>query len=268
MLGGEPTNVLSQPKRSNTVQSVDRALDILETLAAAKNGLPLSDLAARVNLNASTCHHLVQTLLQRSYVEQDAETKRYALGNRILHLQYGRTQQIDLAAQALPILRQLNETTGEAIHLATLQGMDLVTLLKLESLHPVRVDNSPVGKTNAAHATATGKAILAFLPEAYVSALVQEKGLRRFTERGVTNLAQLLSDLERVRRVGFAVDDEEFQPGVYCVGVPVRDHTGKVAASISVSMPVMRVTRDRIEEISRLARQAALALSERVGYSS
>lgn len=269
-MGGRVTSTLlpPPPKRPNTVQSVDRALDILETLAASKNGLALSELASRVILNASTCHHLLQTLLQRSYVEQDAETKRYALGNRILHLQYGRTQQIDMAAQALPILRELNETTGESTHLATLQVLDLVTLLKLESLHPVRVDNSLVGKTHAAHATATGKAILAFLPEGRLSALLRESGLRSFTDRTMTNLPQLRADLERVSRQGFAVDDEEFQPGVYCVGAPVRDHTGKVVASISVSMPVMRVTKDRIEEIIRLAKQAALRISERLGYSS
>jgi IclR family acetate operon transcriptional repressor len=255
-VGGKSTSTLlpPPPKRPNTVQSVDRALDILETLAASKNGMALSDLAGRVTLNASTCHHLLQTLLQRSYVEQDAESKRYSLGNRILHLQYGRTQQIDMAAQALPILQELNDTTGESIHLATLQVLDLVTLLKLESLHPVRVDNSLVGKTHAAHATATGKAILAFLPEGRLAALLQEKGLRGFTDR-------------TVRRQGFAVDDEEFQPGVYCVGAPVRDHTGKVVASISVSMPVMRVTKDRIEEIIRLAKQASLRISERLGYS-
>lgn len=260
-------NALSQSKRPNTVQSVDRALDIMEMLAASKNGLSLSDLSARVGLNASTCHHLLQTLLHRSYVEQDAETKKYALGNRVLHLQYGRTQQIDLAAQGLPVLRQVNEATGEAIHLATLQGLDMITLLKLESLHPVRVDHSPVGKINAAHATATGKAILAFLPEAHVLSLITERGLRPFTERTITRETELMADLERVRRQGFAVDDEEFQPGVYCVGAPVRDHTGKVVASISISLPVMRVTKDRVEEIARLARQSALHVSQRMGYT-
>lgn len=242
-------------------------MDLLETLASSKNGISLMELAARVSLNASTCHHLLQTMARRGYVEQDGDTKRYSLGNRILHLQYGRVQQIDLAAQALPVLKKVSETTGEAIHLATLQGMDLITLLKLESLYPVRVDNGAIGKSNAAHATATGKSILAFLDEAQITAMIQEKGLRPYTERTITSAPALMLDLEQVRRQGFALDDEEFQPGVYCVGAPVRDHTGKVIASISCSMPIMRVTRDRVEEIIQHMKEAALAISRRLGYS-
>jgi IclR family transcriptional regulator, acetate operon repressor len=256
----------TKTERSNRVQSVDRALDIMETLVTSKNGLALMELAARVSLNTSTCHHLLQTLLLRGYVEQEPDTKRYALGNRILHLQYGRTQQIDLVAQAQPIVGRLNEATGEATHLAVLVGLDLVTLLKMESLLPVRVDDAPLGKTHAAHATATGKALLAFAPENQLRELLKNGELRRFTDRTIVKPELLMSDLENVRRQGFSVDDGEFQLGVYCVGAPVRDHAGKVVASVSSSMPALRVTKSRIDEVIKWTRDTALEISLRLGY--
>jgi IclR family acetate operon transcriptional repressor len=239
-------------------------MDLLETLSAARTGISLMEISAQTGLNISTCHHLLATLANRGYVIQDVRTKHYLLGNRILELQVGRGQQIDLIAEAGEVLRRLNEETREAVHLAVLQGGELFTLAKLDAFHAVKVDTGFIGKSNAAHATATGKAILAYLPAAKVEEINRSKGLARFTERTILEKEQLLEELSRVRQLGYAVDNEEFQPGVFCVGAPVRDHSGEVIASISCSVPLMRVPMVRITEPTC---SAAVRLSGRLGYS-
>lgn len=254
--------------RSGTIQSVDRALDILEALARAQEALPLVTLAGEVGLNPSTCHHLLATLAQRGYVVQEPRTRYYCLGNQVLQLQHARVQQIDLASLVGPILRELNRSTGEAVHLAVLQARELVTVAKLESLHPIKVDNGFVGKSNAAHATATGKAILAYLPEVELDEMIAARGLHPFTRRTITDPGVLMAELERVRQSGYAVDDEEFQPGVICVGAPVRNHAGQVVASISISAPQMRLTsQDGVDHLARQAVAAAGQISAQLGYT-
>lgn len=257
-------SIKEQTKISKHIQSVERALDLLETLSEEPDGLSLMELSVRTGLHVSTCHHLLATLFNRGYVIQDPRTKFYMLGNRVLHLQTGRSHHIDLVKEARPILRDLNQDTRETVHLAVLEANDLVTLTKLEALHAVKVDNGFVGKSDAAHATATGKAILAFLSETQVVEIIHAKKMKAFTERTITDPRSLLEELKRVRELGYAIDNEEFQPGVYCVGAPVRNHVGKVVASISCSVPLMRLASARLIEPTRMA---ADRLSERLGYS-
>lgn len=250
-------------RRPTLVQSVDRALDILECLSSAPDGLPLVGLAHATEINVSTCHHLLATMARRGYIMQDPISRYYLLGNEVLHLQMCRGANLNLLTEARPVLQALNRSTGEAVHLAVMQARELATLVKLESLHAVRVDSGLVGKSNAAHATATGKSILAFLGSDIVNAIIREKGLRAFTERTITDLAALEQELALVRERGYAIDDEEFQPGVYCVGAPIRNYTGEVVASISCSLPVSRLGQQEIVE-QTLA--AAMRLSDRLAY--
>lgn len=253
-------------KRSHLIQSVERAVEIVETLSSERAGLGLVELSQRIGLNASTCHHLLQTLAHRGWVEQRPGTRRYRLGIRILQLKHALADGLDLAEDGAPSLRELNAATGEAVHLAVLRGADLVTVAKLESRHPVKVDNGLVGKSNAAHCTATGKAIMAHLPEARVVALVREKGLPAYTQKTITTYEALVDELLRTRERGYAVDDEEFQPGVYCIGAPIRDDRGEVVASVSCSIPTMRVNPGRIESVAAAVQDCAVAVSARLGY--
>lgn len=250
-------------KTTNLIQSVDRALVLLEALSGLTDGISLMNLSEKTGMNVSTCHHLLSTLVSRGYVSQDPHSKYYFLGNRILELQVGRTEQIDLVSEAKPILRELNLTTQEAVHLAVMEADELVTLAKLEALHAVRVDQGFVGKSNSAHATATGKAILACMAESELDRFFSRKALLRFTAQTVTDETKLRQELNRVRELGYAVDNEEFQPGVYCVGAPVRNHRGEVVASVSCSIPVMRLGHVQLIEPTIAA---STRLSARLGY--
>lgn len=261
-----PKIATSMPAREpRTIQSVDRALDLLDTLASASGELTLSDIAARTGLNASTCHHLLATLARRGYVGQTPPRGGYFLGPRITELSELRIKQFSLVDLAIPALKSLNETTKESVHLAVLQGRALVTLAKLDSLQPVRVASDDTAKANAAHATATGKAILAWLPEAEIARVIAETGLARFTEKTISSIAVLMEELRMVRRNGYALDDEEFQPGVFCIGTAVRDHAGAVIGSISCSMPKSRVDGVHDEQVKSAVKTCAEAISERFG---
>lgn len=252
-------------KSSRTIQSVDRALDVLEVLAAAGGELPLNAIAERAGLNVSTCHHLLTTMANRGYVDRNHQGRTYFLGTKILDLSSSRVRQFNILDVAMPELRRLNEVTRESVHLAGMQGSRMTTLAKLDSMHAVRVGTDTVGKGNAAHATATGKAILAWLPEPEIARVIAENGLERFTSKTLTNIADLMENLRLVRRNGYAIDDEEFEPGVVCVGAAIRDHTGAVIGSISCSMPSIRADKERVDFVINAVRGCTRALSEKLG---
>ena len=151
-----------QGERHN-IQSVDRALFLLESIADAGGETTLTDLSQRTGLNISTCHHLLATLVQRGFAAKVAG-RLYALGPRILHLGHA-CRQVDLPRRAQAYLEAVNRATGETVHLAAVQGDAVVTLAVREARHAVRVDTGRIGKIAAPHATSVGKAILAWLPE-------------------------------------------------------------------------------------------------------
>jgi len=203
--------------------------------------------------------------VKRGYVGRNRRTRSYFLGARITELSNSRLKQFSLTDIAMPDLRQLNETTRESVHLAVLQGHALVTLAKLESRLPVRVGSDETGKANAAHATATGKAILAWLPEAEIARVIANNGLHKFTEKTIGSIAALMEDLRLTRRNGYALDSEEFQPGVVCIGSAIRDHNGAVIGSISCSMPHMRSKGKARDNVKAAVKLCAAAISERLG---
>jgi IclR family acetate operon transcriptional repressor len=251
--------------KRRTIQSVARALDIIELLSRAGDEMRLNDIASETGLNLSTCHHLIGTLVQRGFVAQNPRGRAYYLSGKLAELSSARARQLNLLEEAMPELRALNRETREAVHLAAMQGSDLVTLAHLDSPQPIRVGGDGVGKSSAAHATATGKAILAWLPETEMARVIGEKGLTRFTDQTITDIANLVEALRHVRRNGFAIDREEFQPGVICVGSAVRDQAGAVLGSISCSMPAMRADAVALEHVTSLVRRHAQAISQKFG---
>lgn len=255
-----------RPERyRRTIQSVERAIDILETLSMSGDEMKLNEIASSTDLNVSTCHHLLTTLVERGYAGQNPRQRTYYIGHKVLELSTSRFRQIDLLDLSVQELRRLNAETSETVYLASLQGQDLVNLAKLDSTHAVRVDSGAIAKSSAAHATATGKAILAWLPEQEVARLVGNKGLTKFTDKTITSLGDLMEHLRLVRRNGYASDWEEFQPGVICLASAIRDHSGAVIGSIGCSLPTMRADEAHMSFLTDQVRLSARQLSERLG---
>src|SRR5471030_194894 len=247
----------------HSIQSVDRALYLLETIAEAGGEATLTDLAARTGLNISTCHHLLATLIKRGFAAKVQGRRLYALGPRILYLSHA-CLQVDLPRRALPYLENVNRVTGETVHLAGLQGDSVVTLAVREARHAVRVDTGKIGKLEAPHATAVGKAMMAWLPEDEIHRILAD-GMKRYTENTITEFPAFIEALRVVRRNGYALDREEFLPGVICIGAAIRDQAGTVIGAISASTPSMRASEEHVALIRDEVNAATRALSAEFG---
>ena len=246
----------------HSIQSVDRALFLLETIAEAGGEATLTELASRTGLNISTCHHLLATLIQRGFATK-VPGRLYALGARIIYLAHA-CLQVDLPRRAQPYLEAINQATGETVHLAALQGDSVVTLSVREARHAVRVDTGRIGKMEAPHATSVGKAIMAWLPEEEINRILVG-GMKRYTDKTIPDLPALLESLRLVRRNGYALDREEFLPGVICVGAAIRDQAGTVIGAISASTPTMRASDEHIALMRKEITTAARGLSAEFG---
>ena len=247
------------------IQALDRAFLILDVIADAGGEAKLTEIAGLAGLNVSTCHHLISTLHNWGYVARGANSRSYVLGSRILHLGAACPRQVDLPRRARSFVDRLNDQTREAVQLAIMQDTNLVNVLHREARHAVRVDAGLGGNSNAAHATATGKAILAWLPPTELDRIVADKGLTAFTPHTITDIEKLKEDLRLTRRNGFAIDREEFQLGVICLGAAIRDHAGAVVGSISVASPVFRATSAYVDQIKVHLIAAADELSTELG---
>jgi IclR family acetate operon transcriptional repressor len=246
-----------------SIQSVDRALFLLETIAEAGGEASLTELATRTGLNISTCHHLLATLIQRGFAAKVPGRRLYALGGRILHLGHA-CLQVDLPRRAQPYLEAINQVTCETVHLAALQGNAVAILAVREARHAVRVDTGTIGRMEAPHATSVGKAILAWLPEDEIRRILTG-GMKRFTDKTITEFPALIKSLRIVRRNGYAIDHEEYLPGVICVGAAIRDQAGTVIGAISASTPAMRATEEHIALMRHEIVSATRALSAEFG---
>jgi len=260
-----PSRARAAGDRHN-IQSVDRALFLLETIAEAGGEASLTELATRTGLNISTCHHLLATLIQRGFAAKVPGRRLYALGGRILDLGHA-CLQVDLPRRAQPYMDNVNLATGETVHLAVLQDDAVVTLAVRQARHAVRVDTGKIGKLEGPHATSVGKAILAWLPEDEISRILTGR-MKRFTDKTITEFPALIESLRVVRRNGYAIDREEYLPGVICIGAAIRDQAGTVIGAISASTPTMRATEEHMTLMRDEIAAATRALSAEFGAST
>lgn len=249
------------------VQVLDRAVTILDTLAAHDYDLSLFELAERLSLHKSTIHRLLMVLERHRLVERRAQSGKYGLGLRLFEFGTKAFARLGLGERARPYLERLAADAGETAHLCILDDGEVLYLEKVEPSRTVRVPSS-VGQRNPAHCTAVGKALLAHLPESDLDALVRSRGLKAYTRNTIASPVLLKRELRAIRERGYAIDDEEIEEGLRCIGAPVRDHGGRVVASMSIAGPAFRVTRGRAPALGRLVMKIADELSAELGYRS
>lgn len=243
-----------------SVQSVDRALDLLEALASSEGEVSITSLANRTSLHVSTVHRLLTTMLRRGYVRQNPETSRYFTGAKLATLAEARSRFNELRHRARPILGALTDQTRETSNLVVLDDLMAVYIETAPSPHVVRMFTT-IGNRVPLHATGAGKALLAWLPADRRDALIDRLEMRAHTARTITEKPSLRRALEEVRERGYAIDDEEFDEGVRCVAVAVGQ-LGAPLAAISISAPASRLARQRCGELAPLVRRAATELAE------
>jgi DNA-binding IclR family transcriptional regulator len=246
------------------IQAIERAVAILNTFSAEEPELGVTELAERLELHKSTVHRFLVNLEAAGLVERNRHTSRYRLGLRIFELGGLVLQQMNLWDEALPFLEGLVRDSGETGHLAVLDGGEAVYIEKVEARRALRIP-SAIGRGYPAHATSLGKVLLAHLDDSARDAVIDERGLPRCTPNTITDPDRLREELARIRQRGYAVDDEEYEDGLRCIGAPIVGHTGQVVAALGIGGPVTRVTPTRIDELAELVMAAAGSLSRRMG---
>lgn len=244
---------------------MDRALAILDTLSAEGPDLSLGEISDKLDLHKSTAHRLMMVLERHKLIERNSVNGRYRLGLKLFELGTRAVSQLDLRERARPFLEKLVLETSETVHLCVLDDSEVVYLDKVEPVRSVRMATS-VGRRNPAHCTAVGKAIMAYLSDAQVEEIIRKQGMKAMTGNTITSLVELKKELKTVRERGYAIDNEEIEEGVRCVGCVVRNFSGVPLAAISVSAPTFRLTKDKVKALSQPVVAAAGALSGELGF--
>jgi DNA-binding IclR family transcriptional regulator len=258
-------------KKANSDQYNIRVVEkTIRVLGILSDGKPrtLTEISQEVGINTSTTFRIVTTLTNYKFLEFDELTGMYRLGIACLELAQSYTTSNELLRVSRPLLEKLRDTTKETVHLATLDGMEIVYIEKLESLHAIGLMSSRVGKRAPAHCTGVGKALLSQLDPEIIQKQLEGKSLERFNERTIIEPAELLAHLEGARTRGYAFDDGEHETEVRCVAVPIFDRADKVVGAISVSGPKSRL--DPIqenEELIDLTLKIAQEISTKLGHT-
>jgi len=249
------------------VKSVVKTLNVLEHLGSSPSGTTLTEISTKLRIGKSTIHRLLATLRDHDFVWLDPLSSRYILGARILQLSEQLNHQSILIRYGEPILSRLAAESGETCNLGVLDGRSVLYLIIKESRNPLRMTGH-VGKRLPAHCTALGKALLSGLTRDELSELYSDnKKLETFTSKSVRTIPQLLRNLEKTRQASIVIDNEEVYPGVLCLGTPIRDHSGRVVAAVSISFPKTRVDSKTSERFRSLLLESAAELSRQLSYN-
>ncbi|MET7292508.1 IclR family transcriptional regulator [Streptomyces griseoloalbus] len=262
------TRAQQQPGRNGTgatsaVQSVDRAVSVLEILARHGEA-GVTEIAGELGVHKSTAFRLLGVLENRGLVAQAKDRGKYYLGAGVLRLAGAAAVRLDISQEGVPVCRELADELGETVNIAVLDDDAAVNIMQARGTASVTAQNW-LGRRTPLHATAGGKVFLAHLTpvlrESHLS-----RPLPRFTEHTITGASVLRAELETVLERGFAATLEELEPGLAAVAAPVRAHDGTVIAALSVSGPVYRLNADRLPELGSRMGTAAAELSRRMGY--
>lgn len=258
-------NATEARPQEGRVQSVERALDILEFVSRSEGELGVSEIGAATGLSAGTVHRLLATLGSRGYVHRNSETRRYALGLKSLTMATVTRERVGVTSR--PFLEELAEVSQETANLAILEGS---SAMYIEQAAPpsrmLRIFTEP-GNRVSLHSCGTGKVLLAYQPPRLVELLIGRLDMVRYTASTITEPGQLRSELQQIRRQGYAVDYGEQEDGVRCLAAPVFGADGEIFAAMSLSGPSSRLESQRSESLIPHLKRISKALTEKLDAS-
>lgn len=253
--------------RSRSIYDVavlQKALDLLEVLADEPD-LGLSELSEKTGASKASTYRMLSTLESRGFVVKRGDTRKYAPGAQLVALSCAVVARLDLAKAARPFMEELKRRTNETINLGILADGQVLYVNILESEQGLRMA-AHVGARDALHCTSLGKAILSALPQAEARKLLSAYRRLPNTARTITALEAVMDDLAKVARRGYSIDDEENEVGARCVGVPIRDLSGRAIGAMSVSGPSTRISDEVIAALGVRLQEAAEGVEEQMGY--
>lgn len=250
----------------NTIQSLDRAVDVIEVLAGT-NGLTLSEIADTLDQSPATIYRILTTLQPREIVETDTQSQTWHIGAATFRLGAAFLRRSSVIERSRPIMRELTDATGESSNLGIERRGEVMFVGQVETHESIRAFFPP-GTLSPMHASGIGKALLSCYSPERLDQFIREYRLQGFTDKTITDPDRLRQDLLATRQRGFAFDDEERTTGMRCLAAPILNVHGEAVAGISVSGPTHRLPTDQIERIGALVRDAAARLSRGLGGSA
>lgn len=255
---------MAQP-REYSVPSIERALSVLQCLGQSKRGFSISEIGRRLKIPKSSAHLILTTLERRGFLQKNTQTGRYHFGLQLVSLSRSAIENLDLREEAKPFLHSLMEESGLTVHLAVLERDEAVIVEKVEAPGLVRLA-SWIGRRLDVNCTGVGKALIAFLPDEELDYLLKTKDFARHNNRTLVSKSALRKELTLVRQLGYALDNEEDEPGLCCLGAPVFGHNGRAVAAISVAGTASQIRSERVPLLARQVMRAARGISTRLGY--
>lgn len=248
----------------DNLKSIVKVMAILDCFSTLERKLSVAEIAKRTNIPRGTTHRIIRTMRDLGLMEQERQRDQYRLGMKLFELGTTVLANMDLHREAQSSVESLTRVSGEIVHLSVFDGLNS-TVINRTDPDGKRVNTLFVLESSPAHATSSGKAALAFQAQPTIDKFLS-LGLRRVSPNTITDPKVLLGELKAIRTNGYAIDNEEHTPGTKCVGAPIRNASGRVFASISVSGPARRFTPERIQAFSELVRHYAEAISAQLGY--
>ena len=250
---------------NNTIQAVERTLEVIKMLSNSKDGVSITQLSQDVHLHKATISRILKTLKQGNFVEQNPDNSKYFLGTGFLEISLNYLENMDLRKTALPYMLALQEKTGETINLAILDNFEVIYIERIDSKQDLRHSVS-VGKRAPAYCTSLGRAILAHSDMQYVKEKLFSTPLKKLTDFTTVEPNKILEKLDEVNSKGYAIDDREHQNHIRCVGSPIFRSDGKVVGAISISGPEIRIGLNTIKQYSEYLISSAASISAELGW--
>ena len=248
------------------IQSLARALQMLDLFDENTKSLSIKEISTRLHLNKSTAHSLLKTLKLYGYISQDEMTQEYALGWKLYERGNMVINQIDLKNIAARHLKVLNMQTNETVHLVIRLDNEAFYLDKING-HNTLVIYSKIGKKVPLHSSAVGKVLTAYLKEEKIKRIFENYEFTRATPQTITDYEAFIEELQIVREQGFAMDKEENELGIICMAMPLRDYSGEVIASVSVSTPKINYSKRKAQDIEKYLKHCVEEISKELGYN-
>ena len=247
------------------VQSVDRALRILELLKEHPSGLGVTEVGNFLEVAKSTAHRLLLSLERHGYVQKVERDSTYRLGLKFIEMNYFVVKHLNIVEVAKPIIEKLSKDTGEIVHLVMLDGQQVVYIDKVDNQSAIRI-YSQVGRRAPLYCTAVGKCILTYKKEEEVLEYIDQVPFKRFTEHTFVNGEDLIKELRAIKKRGFSYDNEEHELGIRCVAAPIFDYRGEVQYAVSVTGLLDRMTDEILEHTIPKLQKAVEEISIKMGF--
>ncbi|QKS72728.1 IclR family transcriptional regulator [Paenalkalicoccus suaedae] len=254
---------MPQPKK--LINSLHRAMTIVDLFTEKQPAWKLSEISRELELNKSTVHGLLKTLMHHGYIAQDPESEKYKLGLRFAEKGHLVMAGLDVRRVATPFLQEITDKYGDATHLAVLDGGEAVYIEKIEGRSAIGM-YSRVGKRAPLYCTAVGKVLASGESERVIQELATHQTYTTHTEHTIKNIEEFITSIHHVAKQGYALDDEELELGLRCMAVPIYDRDKRILAAMSISGPIARITKADLPTIISDLKAQAQKISVQLGY--